>query len=221
MPAAIRASGAQEHPASSLTSAVLGIVRYLFIISPPGVHHLKKIFNCGGLALVTAGAARYAGTMRYPDGGGLTAAERARRERVRLAAAELIEAGTSDREVARRFRVSPMSANRWRRALAAGGKQALASKGAGGARCKLTPAQLRELEAVLDAGPAAWGWQDQCWTLARIGALVGERFGVDYTLAGLDVLLHRIGWSVRSRPAGRPNGTRTPSPPGRRRPGPS
>ena len=56
---------------------------------------------------MTAGAARYAGTMRYPDGGGLTAAEQARRERMRLAA-ELIEAGTSDREVARRFRVSPM-----------------------------------------------------------------------------------------------------------------
>jgi transposase len=92
--------------------------------------------------------------MRYPDGGGLTAAERARRERVRLAAAELIEAGANDREVARRFRVSRMSANRWRRALAAGGRAALASKGAGGARCKLTPAQLRELEAVLDAGPA-------------------------------------------------------------------
>ena len=90
-----------------------------------------------------------------------------------------------------------MSANRWRRALAAGGKQALASKGAGGARCKLTPAQLGELEAVLDAGPAAWGWQDQCWTLARIGALVSDRFGVDYTLAGLDVLLHRLGWSVQ------------------------
>jgi hypothetical protein len=41
------------------------------------------------------------------------------------------------------------------------------------------------------------GWQDQCWTLARIDALVRERFGVDYTLAGLDVLLHRIGWSVQ------------------------
>ena len=99
--------------------------------------------------------------MRYPDGGGLTAAERARREQVRLAAAELIEAGASDPEVARRFRVSRMSANRWRRALAAGGKQALASRGAGGARCTLTPAQLGELEAVLDAGPAAWGWADQ------------------------------------------------------------
>jgi len=27
---------------------VPGIGRYLFIISPPGVHHLKMIFNCGG-----------------------------------------------------------------------------------------------------------------------------------------------------------------------------
>jgi transposase len=135
--------------------------------------------------------------MRYPDGGGLTTQERARRERVRLAAAELIQAGASDREVAKRFRVSRMPANRWRRALAAGGKQALASKGAGGARCKLAPAQLRELEAVLDAGPAAWGWPDQCWTLARIGALVRERFGIADTLAGLDVLLHRLGWSVQ------------------------
>jgi putative transposase len=161
---------------------------------------------------------RYAGAMRYPDGGGLTAAERARREQVRLAAAELIEAGASDREIARRFRVSRMSVNRWRRALAAGGKAALASKGADGARCKLTPAQLRELEAVLgaggarckltpaqlgeleavlDAGPAAWGWQDQCWTLARVGEVVRQRFGVEYTLAGLDVLLHRLGWSVQ------------------------
>ena len=135
--------------------------------------------------------------MRYPDGGGLDAAERARRERVRLAAAEMIEAGTSDREVAKRFRVSRMSANRWRRALAAGGREALASKGAGGAKCKLTEAQVAELEAVLDAGPAAVGYADQCWTLARIADQVWQRFGVEYTLAGMDVLLHRLGWSVQ------------------------
>ena len=136
--------------------------------------------------------------MRYPDGGGLDAAERARREQVRLAAAELIEAGASDREVGRRFRVSRMSANRWRRALAAGGRAALASKGAGGARCKLSAAQLRELQTVLEAGPAAWGQdEDQCWTLARIAEVARRRFGVEYTLAGMDVLLHRIGWSVQ------------------------
>jgi putative transposase len=63
---------------------------------------------------------------------------------VRLAAAELIDAGASDREVARYFRVSGMSANRWHGALAAGDRAAPASRGAGGAKCKLTPAQWRQ-----------------------------------------------------------------------------
>src|SRR2546421_9905285 len=105
--------------------------------------------------------------MRYPDGGGLDAAERARREKVRLEAADMIEAGAGDREIAKRFRVSRMSVNRWRRAMAAGGREALASKGAGGAKGKLTDAQVAELEEVLDAGPAAAGYPGQCWTLGR------------------------------------------------------
>ncbi len=147
--------------------------------------------------LVTDVRRCYPWVMRYPDGGGLTAAERARREQVRLAAADLIEAGASDREVAGRFRVTRMSANRWRRALAAGGRAALRSKGPAGGPCKLTPAQVRELAAVLDAGPAAQGWEDQCWTLARIAEVVRRRFKVEYTLAGLDLLLRRVGWSVQ------------------------
>ena len=86
-----------------------------------------------------------------------------------------------------------MSANRWRRALAAGGRAALASKGAGGARCKLTRVQLGELEA----GPAAQGREDQCWTLVRITDVIWRRLGAEYTLAGADLLSHRIGWSVQ------------------------
>ncbi|MGO9500639.1 MAG: hypothetical protein ACLPUO_03400 [Streptosporangiaceae bacterium] len=50
---------------------------------------------------------------------------------MRLAAAGLIEDGASDREVARRFRVSRMSAPRWGRARPAGGRVALASRGGG------------------------------------------------------------------------------------------
>nr|WP_308297310.1 MULTISPECIES: winged helix-turn-helix domain-containing protein [unclassified Streptomyces] len=99
--------------------------------------------------------------------------------------------------MARRFRVTRMSANRWRRALASGGRQALASKGPGGARCKLTPEQLRARATVLDAGPAASGWSDQCWTLARIAENVRRRFSVEHTLAGLDLMLHPIDWSVQ------------------------
>jgi transposase len=167
----------------------------------------------------TAACRAFADVMRYPNRGGLTAAEQARREQVRFTAAELIQTGASDREVARRFRVSRMSANRWRQALAAAGKQALASNGAAGARCKLSQAQLRELEAVLYAGPAACVWADQCWTRARIGELVRERFAVEYTLAGMDALLHRIGWSVQV--PGWTSGTRNRLPGGGRRRGPS
>jgi hypothetical protein len=67
---------------------------------------------------------------------------------------------------------------RWRRAC--GGRAALAPKGAGGAKCKLTAAQVAELEGVLDAGPAAAGYDDQCWTLARITDQVWRRFGAGY-----------------------------------------
>src|SRR5688500_11457935 len=135
--------------------------------------------------------------MRYAQGGGLTAEECARREQVRLEAAEWIEEGATDREVAERFRVTRMSANRWRRALAAGGRPALASKGPGGDRCRLSPAQLAELRALRDAGPAAWCWADQCWTLPRIAAVVRTRFCVHYFMRERDQLLHRMGWSVQ------------------------
>ena len=65
--------------------------------------------------------------MKYRDGGGLTAGERARREQVRFAAAELIRAAASDREVARRFRVSRRTGGG--RAVAAGGRAMLPSAG--------------------------------------------------------------------------------------------
>ncbi|WP_425466514.1 helix-turn-helix domain-containing protein [Prauserella muralis] len=44
--------------------------------------------------------------MRYPDGGGLTAEGRARREAVRLQAAELFAQDVAVPEIAKRLRVS-------------------------------------------------------------------------------------------------------------------
>ncbi|WP_418361228.1 winged helix-turn-helix domain-containing protein [Streptomyces lincolnensis] len=94
--------------------------------------------------------------------------------------------------MARRYKVTRISANRWRRALASGGRQAPVSKGPEGARCKLDAGQLCALKAVLDVGPAVSGCSDQCWTLTRIAEIVHRGFGVEYTLAGLDLLVHRI-----------------------------
>ena len=80
-----------------------------------------------------------------------------------------------------------------------GGKQALACKGPA-APGKLTPLQLRELEAVLEAGPGAWGWREQCWTLARIAELVYERFKMEYTLPGWTCCCTGSAGACRSAP---------------------
>jgi transposase len=133
--------------------------------------------------------------MRYPDSGGLTARERAAREQVRLQAAGMFEQGADPVAMARELRVSTKSVYAWRRAWRAGGVAALASKGPGGEKCRLSAGQLARLRAELEAGPAVHGWADQRWTLARVAVLIGRLFRVRYSLRGVSFLLHRMGYA--------------------------
>ena len=134
--------------------------------------------------------------MRYADGGGLTAEGRARRESVRLQAAEMFAQDANPVQIAGELRVSTKSVYQWRRAWRAGGEEALSSKGPGGSPCRLDEEQLAELRGALEADPAAHGWdQDRRWTLARAAALAARLFGVSYTLRGMSFLLHRLGYS--------------------------
>jgi putative transposase len=134
--------------------------------------------------------------MRYADGGGLTAAGRAKREAVRFEAAEMFEQGVRPPEVARRLRVSRKSAYAWHAAWCQGGRTALASKGAGSFPSQLSDGQAERLQVELGAGPAAHGWtEDQRWTLARVAELIHCLFGYRYTPRGMSYLLHRLGWS--------------------------
>ncbi len=115
---------------------------------------------------------------------------------MRLQAAQMYEQGVSAVQVAHRLRVSTKSAYQWRRCWRAGGGAALASKGPGGAVCRLSAGQVARLRAALEGGPAAWGWgEDQRWTLARVATLIARLFHVRYTLRGTSYLLHRLGYS--------------------------
>ncbi|WP_211897837.1 winged helix-turn-helix domain-containing protein [Saccharopolyspora erythraea] len=142
--------------------------------------------------------------VRYPDGGGLTAEGRARREAVRLQAAELFARDVPVPEIARRLRVSHNAVYVWRRRWRSGGEAGLVSNGPSGTECRLAPEQLDQLAAVLREGPAAHGYtEDQRWTLARMAELIARLFGVRYTLRGVSLLLHRMGFSPQM-PAHRP-----------------
>jgi transposase len=136
--------------------------------------------------------------MRYPDGGGLCGQGRARREVVRLQAADWFAQGVPVPQIAQRLRVSQTAVYGWKQRWRAGGEAALASKGPGGCRCRLDESRLRRLVESLDAGPGAHGFgDDQRWTLARVSDLIARLFHVRYTLRGTAYLLHRLGWSVQ------------------------
>ncbi|MFJ8476428.1 winged helix-turn-helix domain-containing protein [Kitasatospora sp. NPDC094011] len=128
--------------------------------------------------------------MRYAQDGGLTDAERAARERVRLQAVARFEAGEKNREISAALRVSERSVERWREH----GEAGVVSKGSPG-RQRLSAAQVDRLERELERGPLAHGWDDQRWTLARIKTLIGRMFHVTYTMEGTWALLKRHGWS--------------------------
>ncbi|MFY1633680.1 winged helix-turn-helix domain-containing protein [Solwaraspora sp. WMMB335] len=100
-------------------------------------------------------------------------------------------------EIASELRVSEKSVREWRRRWIAGGARALASAGPGGADCKLTAQQQRQLVGFLDEGPVVHGWDDARWTLARVAELIRRHFGVGYTLRGVSYLLHRMGYSLQ------------------------
>ncbi|WNO69499.1 winged helix-turn-helix domain-containing protein [Streptomyces sp. AM2-3-1] len=132
--------------------------------------------------------------MRYAQGGGLTDAERATRERLRLLAVERFEGGQKNAEIAVALRISVRSVERWRQAWRESGEAGLLSKGSPG-RPLLGEAQIVRLDRELERGPLAHGWADQRWTLARIKTVIGRLFHVSYTLEGTWRLLKRHGWS--------------------------
>ena len=114
-----------------------------------------------------------------------------------MQAARMFAAGIPAAQVAAELEVSEKSAYTWRRAWLAGGPATLRSKGPSGQTPRLSRRQLARLEQILDAGPAACGYADQRWTLARVATVIGRRFHVRYSLKGVSLLLHRLGWTVQ------------------------
>jgi putative transposase len=134
--------------------------------------------------------------MRYADGGGLSEQGRAKREAVRLRAAEWFARDMPVAEIARRLRVSTNVVYVWRRRWRADGTADLASKGPSWSSCRLDDTRLNRLPQALEQGPAAHGFgEDQRWTLARAPDLIARMFHTCYTLRGVSYLLHRMGFS--------------------------
>ncbi|MET9832344.1 winged helix-turn-helix domain-containing protein [Streptomyces sp. NPDC006385] len=113
-----------------------------------------------------------------------------------MMAAERFAAGEPSSAVAKEFRVSVRSVQRWRRAWDRGGPRALRSAGSASLP-RLSEAQFAVLKTELAKGPVRRGWPEQRWTLARVKTVIGRRFHKSYTLQGVRKLLLRHGFSCQ------------------------
>ncbi len=78
--------------------------------------------------------------------------------------------------------MSVRSVERWRRAWREGGVEGLRSAGPANSPT-VTDAQFVMLEEELGKGPAAHGFDDQRWTLARVQAVVRRRLRLSLSVA--------------------------------------
>jgi len=117
----------------------------------------------------------------------------------RLLAAEDLQNGLSQSQVARKFGVSRTTASRWHRALNGRGVEALRKRRAPGRPSRLSAEQLRGVAEVYQAGPRVFGMETDRWTTARFAQAIYVRFGVRYDPDHVGRIMHRLGLRERTR----------------------
>jgi transposase len=117
----------------------------------------------------------------------------------RLLAAQDLQRGLSQSQVARRFGVSRTTASRWNRALAGRGVEALRKRRAPGRPSRLTQEQFQGLAEVYRAGARAAGFDADRWTSKRFAEAILARFHVRYDPDHVGRLMHRLGLRERMR----------------------
>jgi transposase len=117
----------------------------------------------------------------------------------RLLAAQDLQTGLTQSQVARKFGVSRTTASRWNRSLSGAGVEALRKRRAPGRPSRLTADQLKTLTDTYHAGPRLSGFDSDRWTTARFADAIFALFGVRYDPDHAGRIMHRLGLRERRR----------------------
>jgi len=117
----------------------------------------------------------------------------------RLLAAQDLQRGLSQSQVARKFGVSRTTASRWHRALSGKGLEALRKRRAPGRPSRLNAEQLAGVADIYRSGPRAAGFDTDRWTTARFAQAIFGRFAVRYDPDHVGRIMHRLGLRERTR----------------------
>lgn len=108
----------------------------------------------------------------------------------------LLQAGTSQAEVARRLRVSRATVHSWNRQLEYGThRRAITSRR--GAPSRLSATDCLRLRRLLERCPVGQAAASGRWTLGAIAALIEQEFGISYSRSQVSRIVRGIGWDLR------------------------
>jgi transposase len=117
----------------------------------------------------------------------------------RLMAAQDLQTGLTQSQVARKFGVSRTTASRWNRALSGRGVEALRKRRAPGRPSRLSGDQLAAVAEIYNAGPRAAGFDSDRWTTTRFAEAIFGRFAIRYDPDHVGRIMHRLGLRERTR----------------------
>ena len=117
----------------------------------------------------------------------------------RLLAAQDLQTGLSQSQVARKFGVSRTTASRWNRSLSGKGMEALKKRRAPGRPSRLTAEQLTALKDLYLAGPRPAGFDSDRWTTAKFADAILAKFAIRYDPDHAGRIMHRLGLRERRK----------------------
>ena len=117
----------------------------------------------------------------------------------RLLAAQDLQRGLSQSQVARKFGVTRTTASRWCRALTGTGIEGLRKRRAPGRPSRLSADQLRAVSELYQAGPRTCGFDTDRWTTARFAEAIQAKFAIHYDPDHVGRIMHRLGLRVRRK----------------------
>jgi transposase len=117
----------------------------------------------------------------------------------RLLAAQDLQTGLKQSDVARKFGVSRTTASRWQRAVMGKGVESLRKRRAPGRPSRLGPEQLAAIAEMYHAGPRVAGFEADRWTTSRFADGIQLKFGVGYDPDHAGRIMHRLGLREKTR----------------------
>jgi transposase len=119
----------------------------------------------------------------------------------RLLAAQDLQNGLTQSQIAHKFGVSRTTASRWHRAMHRRGVDSLRKRRATGRPSRLTLEQQQGVVELFRNGARVAGFAEDRWTTARFASAIYMRYGIRYDPDHVGRIMHQLGLRPRHHSA--------------------